>query len=116
MQIVDRFWHSFATWATGFGGPIFLIGICLLVLWYFTPAFLSSQAAKALLLNVGLGCLAFALVSGYFITKGFKSCSDLVASRDAAAIQRAAIAVKEIEACRDGGGRWEVIDGTCHND
>lgn len=113
MGIIERLWHSFVAWGWGWGGLAGVIGICLLALWFFTPSWLSSQPAKALLLNVALGCIAFAFLSAYFIQQGYKSCVALIESRDAAAITRANEAVKEIEVCRDGGGHWNVIDGTC---
>ena len=27
MELFSTLWHSFSAWATGFGGPLFLIGI-----------------------------------------------------------------------------------------
>lgn len=113
MNIIERLWHSFSAWAIGWGGLAALIGLCLLALWFLTPAWLSSQAAKALILNVGLGCIAFAFISGYFIQQGYNSCASLIASRDEAAITRAKDAVKEIEICRDNGGSWNIVEGIC---
>lgn len=113
MSIIEKLWGGLSTWAMGWGGLAGLVGVILLILWYFTPVFLSSPAAKALLLNVGLGCIAFAFISGYFIQQGYNSCANLIASRDAAAITRARDGVKEIESCRDNGGNWDVVTGTC---
>lgn len=113
MSIIERLWHGFETWAMGWGGLAGLIGACVILLWYFTPPFLSSTAARAMLLNIGLGCIAFAFISGYFINQGYTSCANLIASRDAAAITRARDGVKEIESCRDNGGSWDVVTGTC---
>lgn len=112
MFIIERLWHSFETWAIGFGGLAFLVGVILIVLWFFTPAFLSNQAAKALVLNVGLGCIAFALVSGYFINIGFKSCVNVTAGRDQAAIGRKNQGLEDIEKC--GVDNWDITAGKCN--
>lgn len=113
MGIVERLWHGFVEWGWGWGGLAGIVGLCLLAVWFFTPYWLSSAPAKALLLNVALGCIAFAFLSAYFIQQGYNSCAALFASRDASAITRSKDAVKEIETCRDGGGSWNVVEGVC---
>jgi len=113
MHIIAQMWDGVQTWALGWGGLSGLIGVIALALWFITPGFLSSTEARAVLLNIGLGCVAFAFVSGYFIKVGYQTCINIVATNDRATISRAANGVKAIESCRDNGGSWNIVEGTC---
>jgi hypothetical protein len=110
---VERIWDSFYAWAFNFGGLAAVIGCMVLLLWYFTPPFLSSVAARAMLLNIGLGCIAFAFVSGYFTKVGYDSCIASVEAGNRAAIERADTNVRARQKCTADDGTWNTVTGTC---
>jgi hypothetical protein len=113
MLFVERIWDSFYAWAFGFGGLAAVIGFVILALWYFTPPFLSSISARAMLLNIGLGCIAFAFVSGYYTTVGYNKCVATVEAGNRAAIEGAASSVKARALCTGSGGTWDTVSGSC---
>ena len=111
MNTLAQLWAAFQSWAMGWGGLAGLLGALALILWFFTPSFLSNDAARAFLLNIGLGCLAFAFVSGYFTKAGFSTCIDTIAKADRAAVLRKEEGIKEIYLC--GVDHWDITTGQC---
>lgn len=113
MGILERLWNSFSVWAMGWGGLAGLVGVCLLALWFFTPPWLSSIPARAFLLNAALTCIAFAVLSAYFLKEGYDKCVAEFAQRDKAAVERRQKGEEDVALCRAAGRDWDVVTGTC---
>lgn len=106
-------WHTLLSplvyaWVGGFT----LLGIGLLALWWFTPAFLSSPDRRVILLVAGIACFFL----GGFYTKAFvageRHIIQRLAAQDRAAWERVEEGTKEVDAC-NGGVDWDVTTGTC---
>ncbi len=113
MSHFQNVWNAFYSWGSSWGGAGAVIGMVLAAIWFFTPPFLSSMAARAMLLNLALACIAFAFLSAYYTKVGYQSCADDTIKRDTISVERKEQRQNQLNLCRAGGGDWDIISGSC---
>lgn len=92
----------------GISGIIAAICIALAV---FEPAWFPLSRQR--LLEVAAVALFCGFYSLYWFSQGETYMTSKIAAKDKAAIDHVVKALKEVQACEDSGGTWNVEDGSC---
>lgn len=85
------------------------------LLWFFTPPFLAGM--KSTILHVAIFLIAAFLAGTYAYHDGFSAgyaaAIRKIAAEDQDAIDRVRSGAADIRTCREGGGTWDVVSGSC---
>lgn len=115
ITFITFIWHWFTAWLIGWGGIAAAFAGIAWLLWFFTPAFLSTY--KAQLLHIAIGATIFSFAQTYFFSDGYKSgyavAIHAIAAQDKGAVRSWQKAKTTVDNCFDQGGTWNVSRIAC---